>query len=87
MSDRCLDAYVDLAHEMADIAGEIVRGYFRQSYNIATKPDSTPVTDADRAVEQAIRTLLEKYEPAHGIFGEEFGTVRSDAEYKSPTTL
>jgi len=81
VSDRCPDAYVDLAHKMADVAGEIVRSYFRQSYDIVTKPDATPVTEADRAAEQAIRVVLEQHEPTHGIFGEEFGSVRDDAEY------
>ena len=81
MSDRCPDAYVTLAQELADAAGEIVRGYFRQSYDIATKPDATPVTEADRAAEQAMRAILEDRQPDHGIFGEEFGTVRADAEY------
>ncbi len=81
MSDRCPDAYVTLAHKMADAAGEAVRGYFRRAYDIVTKPDATPVTEADRAAEQAMREILEQHEPAHGIFGEEFGTVRGDAEY------
>ena len=81
MSDRCPDAYVALAHKMADAAGEAVRGYFRRAYDIVTKPDATPVTEADRAAEQAMREILEQHEPAHGIFGEEFGTVRGDAEY------
>lgn len=70
-----------LAHELADAAGEIVGGYFRQPYDIVTKPDATPVTEADRAAEQAMRAILEDREPDHGIFGEEFGTVRADAEY------
>lgn len=81
MPDRCPDAFVTLAHQLANAAGEIVRGYFRQSYDIVTKPDATPVTEADRAAEQAMRTILEQREPEHGIFGEEFGTVRADAEY------
>lgn len=66
---------------MADAAGEIVRTYFRKSYDIVTKPDATPVTEADRAAEQAMRKLLEETQPEHGIFGEELGTVRTDAEY------
>ena len=81
MPDRCPDAYVTLAHDLADAAGGIVRSYFRQSYDIVTKPDSTPVTEADRAAEQAMRAILEEREHDHGIFGEEFGTVRADAEY------
>jgi len=41
---------------------------------VTTKPDNTPVTDADRAVETAIREALSKHRPTDGLLGEEFGT-------------
>ena len=81
MTDRCPAAYVELAHRLADAAGDIVRAYFRRSYDIATKADSTPVTEADRAAERAMRDILEEAVPDHGISGEEFGTARGDAEH------
>ena len=81
MTDRCPDAYVELAHGLADAAGEIVRGFFRRPCAVSVKPDSTPVTEADRAAEWAMRTIIEEAAPDHGIAGEEFGTVRGDAEY------
>lgn len=40
---------------------------------IETKPDSTPVTDADKATEKCIREMLEAERPEDGILGEEFG--------------
>lgn len=40
---------------------------------VSTKPDLTPVTDADRDVEQAIREQLARARPGHGVLGEEFG--------------
>ncbi|UDF05388.1 histidinol-phosphatase [Asticcacaulis sp. AND118] len=40
-----------------------------------------PVTEADKGAERAIRALIEAEYPAHGIIGEEYGTVRADAEY------
>jgi len=40
---------------------------------VSTKPDLTPVTDADRAVEEALRTRIAAARPTHGIVGEEFG--------------
>ena len=40
---------------------------------IETKPDSTPVTDADKATEKCIREILETERPEDGILGEEFG--------------
>jgi len=42
---------------------------------VETKPDRTPVTDADRAVEQLIRERIAAARPHDGIFGEEFGTT------------
>lgn len=43
--------------------------------------DYDPVTAADRNCEQALRALIEAHFPADGIIGEEFGTVRVDADY------
>jgi histidinol-phosphatase len=40
---------------------------------VDTKPDHTPVSDADRAVEVAIRTMLANERPRDAIVGEEFG--------------
>lgn len=44
------------------------------------KSDQSPVTEADRAAEAAIRAILEKERPQDGIIGEEYGAVREDAE-------
>ncbi len=41
---------------------------------ITTKPDNTPVTDADRAVETAIREALATHRQTDGLVGEEFGS-------------
>jgi len=41
---------------------------------VTTKPDRTPVTDADKAVERAIRSGIETARPTDSILGEEFGT-------------
>jgi histidinol-phosphatase len=43
---------------------------------ITTKPDNTPVTDADRAVEEAIREMIDETYPTDKIVGEEFGDSR-----------
>lgn len=40
---------------------------------IDTKPDLTPVTQADKEAEQAIRRILEEKRPEHAVLGEEFG--------------
>lgn len=64
-----------LAHLLADIADSIaLERYQALDLVITTKPDNTPVTDADRAVETAIRQALATHRPEDGLLGEEFGS-------------
>jgi histidinol-phosphatase len=74
-------AHLALAETLADAAGEIIRGYFRQKIDVEQKSDRTPVTIADRAAEKVMRRLIEIAFPLDGIVGEEFGTQRADADY------
>ena len=76
MTDSSLfEADLRLAHDLADRADAISRNRFRAlDLEITTKPDRTPVTDADRAVERAIREGLAEQRPADGILGEEYGS-------------
>jgi len=69
-----------LAQRLADAAGEAIRPFFRARYETDFKSDDSPVTQADRAAEAAMRAILEKERPADGIIGEEYGTERGDAE-------
>jgi len=65
-----------LALALADVADGISLGRFRaRDLVVETKPDLTPVTEADRAVEEAIRTLLAAKRPGDGMLGEEFGAT------------
>ncbi|MBP5858988.1 histidinol-phosphatase [Marivibrio halodurans] len=73
------EAWLDLAHALADAARPVARRYFRQPLEIIAKADESPVTIADREIEQAMRALIEARFPDHGIFGEEFGRTREDA--------
>ena len=64
-----------LAHALADLADAIsLDRYQAQDLVITTKPDNTPVTDADRAVETAIREALATHRQTDGLVGEEFGS-------------
>lgn len=69
-----------LALELADIADRIAMGrYLAADLVVETKPDMTPVSEADRAAEAAIRDHLAEVRPGDGILGEEFGhTERGD---------
>ena len=64
-----------LALELADLADAVSLARFRAvDLDVRTKPDRTPVTEADLAVEQAIRDRLAAERPSDGVLGEEFGT-------------
>lgn len=63
------------------MAGQVIRPLFRSALLVEAKGDASPVTEADRAAERALRAFLTERFPAHGIMGEEYGTERGDAEY------
>ena len=69
-----------LAERLVDAAGEAIRPFFRADFAQETKADSSAVTEADRAAEQAMRAILEEERSEDGIVGEEFGSVREEAE-------
>ena len=67
-------ADLELAFRMADAADAISLPRFRAAdLQVTSKPDLTPVSDADLAVERAIRSMLAAQRPADEILGEEFG--------------
>ena len=72
---------VALANSLADAARPIAARYFRTPVTVDDKADQSPVTIADREAETAMRTLLDSRVPQHGVFGEEHGAVRTDAEF------
>ena len=73
-----MDADLALALELADLADGIALPRFRaQDLAVRTKPDRTPVTEADEAVERAIRERLADARPDDAILGEEEGASNS----------
>jgi histidinol-phosphatase len=69
-----------LAHALAELAdGITLDRYQAQDLVITTKPDNTPVTDADRAVETAIREALATHREGDGLVGEEFGSDKGSS--------
>jgi histidinol-phosphatase len=72
-----------LALDLAGIADEITMDHFRAvDLVVETKPDLTPVSEADQAVERALREHLATHAPGHGVLGEEYGVDAPDAEYR-----
>jgi histidinol-phosphatase len=67
---------LDLALTLADAADAITVDRYRASdLKVESKPDLSPVTDADRAVESAIRELLAEHRPTDAVIGEEYGST------------
>jgi histidinol phosphatase-like enzyme (inositol monophosphatase family) len=63
-----------LAHVLADAADDITTRRFRAlDLRVETKPDLTPVTDADRAAEDSLRNVLRRARPRDAVIGEESG--------------
>ena len=77
-SARDLNSDLELALRLADIADEIsLARYQALDLIIETKPDSSPVTDADKAVETAIRNEILKVRSEDLVVGEEYGSPDS----------
>ena len=67
-----------LAHVMADSVDDQTMSRFKAlDLKVETKPDLTPVTDADKAAEDAIRGQLSRARPRDAVLGEEFGSTGS----------
>jgi len=69
--------------QLAGVSGDTILPFFRTALAIENKQPGgfDPVTAADRAAESAMRALIRKTFPGHGIIGEEHGAERTDAEY------
>jgi len=77
-----LDALVAAAEAAADVAGAVIRPFFRAGVAADRKGDDSPVTVADRTAEQAMRAVLTRRFPDHGILGEEYGLDRPGARLR-----
>ncbi|MGV9265029.1 histidinol-phosphatase [Kitasatospora sp. NPDC003701] len=63
-----------LAHVLADSADSVTLERFRAlDLKVETKPDLTPVSDADKAAEELVRSVLQRARPRDAVLGEEFG--------------
>jgi myo-inositol-1(or 4)-monophosphatase len=60
-------------HRLIGIAFAAIRPLFLSGTAVIAKADATPVTQADRGAEQALRAAIERAYPEHAIIGEEFG--------------
>ena len=75
-----MNSDLELALEMADVADQLSMSRYRAlDLSVETKPDFTPVTEADRAVETSLREQLASKRPGDGVIGEEFPNTNEAA--------
>jgi len=73
---------LDIARRAAAIAGEVIMPLYSAGIPVELKADRTPVTDADRRAELAMREFLLRECPSHAILGEEFGETPGDGRHR-----
>lgn len=89
---QLLQEHAQFACKLADAARLEILPYWRQSRHtlgqeIKVEKDrsifqsASPVTLADRAAERAMRELITEKYPQHGVYGEEYGVIREDADW------
>ena len=66
---------LQLAFEAVDMAADLAFAYFESGVSATMKPDGTPVTEADRAVERLLREKLSQPRPDDAFLGEELGRL------------
>jgi inositol-phosphate phosphatase / L-galactose 1-phosphate phosphatase / histidinol-phosphatase len=76
-----LDEHIDFAVKLADAARKVMAAKLASPPDIEIKPDSSYVTDTDKAIERELRALINKAYPGHGILGEEYGHENADADH------
>lgn len=70
------------ALSLADAADGVTLSRFQAlDLHVEVKPDLTPVSEADRAAEELIRSLVEAGRPGEAVFGEEFGEAGGDVRW------
>ena len=75
-----IDQDLELAGRLTDAAAAAIRPFFRKPFAMEAKADLSPVTEADRTAEAAMRAILQAERPGDGMIGEEYGPERADAE-------
>ncbi|KAL7492243.1 hypothetical protein ACHAWT_001484 [Skeletonema menzelii] len=89
---QLLQEHAQFAYELADAARLEILPYWRQSrHNLGQEikveedrsvfQSASPVTLADRAAERAMRELITERYPQHGVYGEEYGVIRENADW------
>ena len=81
LSDAEQREFVPFMHRLIAAAFATIRPLFLQPLQVESKQDASPVTQADRGTERALRALIEQHYPRHAVLGEEYG-VRAGGPYR-----
>jgi histidinol-phosphatase len=84
VADHDIPRFHAFADTLANAARAAILPYFRAPHTVDDKGGGRfdPVTEADRGAERAMRTLIERAFPDHGVLGEEFGETPSRSGYQ-----
>jgi histidinol-phosphatase len=74
-----LEEELAFANELADEASRIGLSFFRGSFDVRTKADESPVTEADLAIEGMVRSAIRERFPDDAVLGEEGGAEGESA--------
>jgi histidinol phosphatase-like enzyme (inositol monophosphatase family) len=74
--------FTPFMHELIGVAFGVVRPRFLTGTRVMTKADASPVTAADRGAEEAMRSLIQRRYPQHGVLGEEYGSHPGNGRYR-----
>ncbi len=81
LTDSFLDEALATAKRAAQAAADAIARHYRRGIAVETKADASPVTEADREAERAIRSVLAARYPDHGYYGEEYGRDASRSPF------
>jgi histidinol phosphatase-like enzyme (inositol monophosphatase family) len=81
VSQRPTGEHLTLAIELADEARAFVRPRFRSRVSVESKPDGSPVTEIDTALEARLRERIRARFREHGVVGEESGAERANSDW------
>jgi len=82
MESDVIDPFIIAAEAAADVAGAVIRPFFRANLGADLKSDASPVTIADRTAELAMRGVLSQRFPEHTVAGEEFPAHNPGQRYR-----
>ena len=72
--------FLEIALKASELAEKEILSVYSSGFSVEWKPDSTPVTIADKKAEEVMREFFQKETPGFGIIGEEFGIESKDAK-------